>query len=98
MVVVTDKDLGSGSNATTHGVTNVAPTVATPTVTPEPSAEGSSATASASFSDPAGPAAPTFTFTCDYGGLPTAAAGTVSGPRRSGPRHTHPPDHPPHLT
>src|SRR3989442_33587 len=89
-VAVTDKDGGTGSNSTTHGVTNVAPTVATPTVAPEPSAEGSSATASTSFSD-AG-TQDTHTCTVAWGDASLPTAGTGSGTNGAGGRtasHTH---------
>src|SRR2546426_8362279 len=79
-VAVTDKDGGTGSNATTHGVTNVAPTVAAPSVTPTSTDEGLSTafTVSASFSDPAGAADAPFTCTVAWGDG-TSSPGTVSG-------------------
>jgi len=76
-VVVTDKDGGSGSRATTVTVINLPPVVSVPVISPVPSKEGSSVSVSASFSD--GGANGPYTCTVNYGDSSGTHAGTIAG-------------------
>ncbi len=88
-VCVTDKDLGTGCETSTHVVDNVPPTVDLPVTSPEPSDEGSAVTASADFTDPAGVLDEPFTCTVDHGDGSAALAGTVAGFTCTGPSYTY---------
>ena len=85
-VSVSDNDGGNDTNSTSHTVTNVNPTVNTPTVAPPTSTEGGSATASATFTDPG--TLDTHTCTVDYGDGTGPQTGTVVGNTCTGPAHT----------
>ena len=90
-VKVTDSAAAFDTAATTITINNVAPSVAAPTVSPEPSEEGASATASATFTDPAGSLDAPFSCTVDYdtADLNPPVAGTVSGFGCTGPSHVY---------
>ena len=88
-VKVTDSAMAFDTAASSVTINNVAPSVAIPSVAPEPSAEGASATASATFSDPAGALDAPFSCTVDYGDGGGAVAGTVAGFGCTGPPHVY---------
>jgi len=87
-VRVTDNGNLTAVDEATVNVSNLAPTVNTPTVNPEPSYHGGSATASATFSDP-GPSDGPFACTVNYGDSSGNQSGTVSGNTCTGPAHTY---------
>lgn len=89
-VAVTATDDG-GLAATAVGtveVTNVAPSVSTPSVSPEPSKEGGAVSASAAYGDPAPNDAP-FTCTIDHGDGSGEVPGAVSPGTCTGPAHVY---------
>jgi hypothetical protein len=88
-VQATDGGGLSAVAAATVNILNVAPTVDLPTITPEPSTEGSAATASATFTDPAGSLDAPYTCTVDYGDGSGPQAGTVSGNTCTGPAQVY---------
>jgi hypothetical protein len=91
-VKVTDDDGGMGTNATSHQVDNVAPTVGAVTVDIEPSNEGQAVQASAPFTDPG--TADTHTCTVDYGDGSGPQNGTVAAGTCTGPSHVYVDDDP----
>jgi uncharacterized protein len=83
-----DKDGGVVEYSADIVVSNVVPTVNTPTVAPEPSTERSSVVASATFSDPGVNDVP-IACTVNYGDGSGYVTGTVIGNTCTGPAHTY---------
>jgi hypothetical protein len=91
-VTITADDGNGGVAQVTFDLTvnNVTPTVGAITLPPEPVAlSDQPVNASATFSDPAGPADEPYTCTVDYGDGAGAQAGTVAGTACNGPGHTY---------